>query len=270
MLTAPGAEAAKRKPQVLVVVDPELAGLAGSAEQHVDAFAKRLESLAGWKPGSLEGKLFTNLEEARAFIAAKKPAFALLGAHPLVVLRKEHKMAVMGHVGTLEKKRYGYSLLARTADPVGPAPHQQPGLRLATHIKDMQWINVIFDGMLKPATHFKHVPVATEREAVESVLRKEADVALVWREHLRDYEKHLGRDGGLRVSFTSAQLVPPTLVAFEKSAKDKDIKALTKVLPEVCKGAGNIDLCGELGFLFMAAGEHQIHPHLFFKYDNYK
>lgn len=269
-LALPQVARAKPKPRTLVIVDPSFTQAQAELDTQAQALARRLETLAGWKAGSLQARAFASIDEALPFVERSRPAFGLLTAEALVQVRKQAKLDVVGYAVGLEKSRYGYDLIARTSDNIGPLPHQQPGLRLATHVEDMQWLNVIFDGMLKPATHFKHVQVSSEQEAVEAVRAKKADVALVWRERMGPYKKLLGPGGGLRSSFHSAPFPPIGLVAFAKRASAKDTKALTKVLPEVCKGQDNLAMCGDLGFFVMEAGPHEVHPHLLYKYDNYK
>ena len=255
----------------LVIVDPELAVTGDKTQGFIDAFVKRLETVAGWKPGSIVGKGFLSMEAAEGFLKTERPAFALLPAHEFVVLRQKYKMQVLGYGGVWDPKKAAYRGLARSKSSVGALPHQQPGLKLATDIKDMQWLNVIFDGLLKPEAHFQFVPVKNESEAVAAVRESRADLALVWGEHIDRYKEFLRSDGGgLRVAFNSARMPPMALVALVKNAKAADAKALTKALPQVCKAKPNIDICANLGFLYLKPGPEELHPHVAYKYDNYK
>lgn len=262
---------AKGAPRKLVIIDPELAVTGDKTQAFIDTFVKRLESVAGWKPGSLSGKGFLSIEAAESFLKTQRPAFALLPAHEFVVLRQRQKLQVLGYGGLWDPKKAAYRGLARVKSNVGALPHQQPGMKLATDIKDMQWLNVIFDGLLKPETHFQFVPVKNEDEAVAAVRESRADMALVWGEHIDRYKADLRSEGGnLRVAFNSARLPPLAFVALQKNASAADAKLLTKVLPQVCKDKPNIDTCANLGFLFLKPGPEELHPHVAFKYDNYK
>lgn len=254
-----------------VIIDPELAINGPKAQGQIDALMRRLESTLGWKVGSLQGKGFLSIREAESFLKKEQPAFGLLPAHEFVMLRRSHKLEVLGFAGVWEPKKCSYKGLALKSGNVSALPHQQEGLRLATTITDMQWLNVIFDGMLHPATHFKFVSVKSEAEAVAAVREKKADLGLIWTEHLETYNNDLAPDTGtLRVAFTSGRIPSSGLVAFGKNASSKDAKAIVKVLPEVCKGKGNIDICANLGFLYLKAGPDEYHPDIAYKYENYK
>lgn len=254
-----------------VIIDPELALNGPKAQAQIDALMRRFESSLGWKTGTLEGKGFLSLKDAEPFLKKQRPAFGLLPAYEFVSLRRSHKLEVLGFAGVWELKKCSYKGLALKTGNVSALPHQQEGLRLATTITDMQWLNVIFDGMLHPATHFKFVPVKTEAEAVSAVREKKADLGLIWTEHLKTYDADLAAETGtLRAAFTSGRIPPSGLVAFGKNVDAKDAKALTKVLPEVCKGKGNIDVCSSLGFLYLKMGPEEYHPEVAYKYENYK
>ena|GEM_PF-4867055 len=264
------ADAAPRA-KAFVIVDPELAINGTKAQGQIDALMRRLESALGWKSGALQGRGFLSVKDAESFLKTEKPAFGLLPAHEFVSLRRSHKLEVLGFAGVWELKKCSYKGLALKSGNVSALPHQQEGLRLATTIKDMQWLNVIFDGMLAPATHFKFVAAKTEAEVVAAVREQKADLGLIWTEHLDSYKDDLAPDTGtLRVAFTSGRIPPSGLVAFGKNATSKDAKALAKVLPEVCKGKGNIDVCANLGFLYLKAGPEEYHPDIAYKYENYK
>lgn len=259
------------RPKAFVIIDPELAVNGAKAQGHIDAFMRRLEVALRWKEGALQGQGFLSLPEAETYLQKERPAFGLLPAHEFVRLRQKQKLEVLGFGGVWDAKKCSYKGLALAKSNVSALPHQQDGLRLATHITDMQWINVIFDGMLKPATHFKFVPVKTEAEAVAAVRNKKADLALVWGEHIDQYKDDLQSESGtLRVAFSSGRMPPSGLVAFTKNAAAKDAKALVKVLGEVCKGKPNIDICANLGFLYLQAGPEKYHPDTAYKYENYK
>ncbi|MDX2021597.1 MAG: hypothetical protein SF187_15240 [Deltaproteobacteria bacterium] len=271
-LAAPALAAPKKAtPRKLVIIDPELAVTGEKTQGFIDAFVARLETVAGWKPGSLSGKGFLSVEAAAEYLKTQRPAFALLASHAFVVLRQKQKLLVLGHAGVWDPKKLAYRGLALVNSNVGALPHQQPGMRLATDIKDMQWLNVLFDGLLKPETHFQFVPAKNENEAVAAVREKRADMALVWGEHLDRYKDDLRSEGGkLRVAFNSAPLPPLALVAMTKNTTVADTKTLAKAVAEVCKGKPNIDTCANLGFLSLVPGPEELHPHLAYKYDNYK
>ena len=264
------------RPLNIVVINPELSSPEEKTRESVQTFTRRLEEVLKWKSGTMRGHAFRNLEEAQAFIDKEQPVLGILAVHPFVQLYKARKVQIVGYASPNETKHQRYNLLSRSSDSLSALPHQNRNLRLAGTVKDMQWLNVIFDGNLDPRTHFQHVAVASEEEAVEAVSAKRADVALVWGEHLKRYEKHL-RQGGLRVSFTSSKFPPLTVVTFKHAAKShvKAAKPLAKALPEVCNGAKNVAAknlatCAALGFHTMEAKEHELHPHLIYKYENYK
>jgi hypothetical protein len=268
--SAGNAEGAPR-PKSFVIVDPELAVNGPKAQVQIDALMRRFESVLGWKIGTLEGRGFLSIKDAEPFLKKQQPIFGLLPAHEFVSLRRSHRLEVMGFAGVWDLKKCSFKGLALKTGNVSALPHQQEGLRLATTITDMQWLNVIFDGMLHPATHFKFVPVKTEADAVSAVREKKADLGLIWTEHLETYKDDLvAGTGTLRVAFTSGRIPPSGLVAFGKVANSKDAKALVKALPEVCKGKANLDVCATLGFFYLKAGPEEYHPDIAYKYENYK
>lgn len=270
-ITATNRAYAAPRPKSFVIIDPELAVNGAKVDEHIAALMRRFETVLRWKHGSLQGKGFLSITDAADYLKTQRPAFALLPAHEFVQLRKPHNLQVIGFAGVWEHRTNSYKGLAQAKSNVSALPHQQQGLRLATDITDLQWLNVIFDGTLAPATHFKILRTKSESEAVAAVREKKVDLALVRSDHIDKYKADLQSEGGLlRTAFISARMPPSGLVAFPKNASPKDATALAEALGQVCKGKGNIDICADLGFLYLKAGPDENHPHLTAKYDNYK
>lgn len=259
------------RPKSFVIIDPELAVNGAKADEHIAALMRRLETVLRWKEGTLQGKGFLSINDAAHYLKTQRPSFALLPAHEFVQLRKLHKLIVIGFAGVWEHKTPSYKGLALAKSNVPALPHQQPGLRLATDITDLQWLNVIFDGTLAPATHFKILQTKSEAEAVAAVRENKADLALVRSDHIDKYKADLQAEGGLlRTAFNSARMPPSGVVVFQQNSSPKETKVLLDALGQVCKGKGNIDVCADLGFLYLKAGPDEYHPHVAAKYDNYK
>jgi hypothetical protein len=254
-----------------VIVDPELSASGAKAQSQIDLLMRRFEIALGWKKGDLVGKGFTSIKEADAFLKSSKPAFGLLPAYEFAALRKLQNLEVLGSGNVWEPRKLLYQGLSLRTGRVSAQPHQQDGLRLATHITDMQWLNVIFDGFLHPATHFKFVPARNEAEAVAAVREKKADLAIVWGEHTESLLSEESTEAqNLKVAFNSGRFPPVALVAFRKNVAPKKAKALVKAMGEVCKGKDNIDVCASLGFLYLKAGPDDYHEACAYKYENYK
>ncbi|MCG5054882.1 MAG: PhnD/SsuA/transferrin family substrate-binding protein [Myxococcales bacterium] len=259
------------KPLGFAVIDPELERGGAASSSQIDALMRRMESAAGLPAGTLRGQGFNSFESAEAQLAKGQVAFALAPAYAFAKLWKRGGVQVMGYAGGLDPKAKTYKLVARSADPVGPAIHQHPGLRLATKERDLQWLNVVFDGLLNPTRHFREiVQTQSEAEALDAVEAGKADVALVWAEHLSRHKAQVGTNRPLRIAYTSGEFPPPALLTLRGRAPGKLVKALTKALPEVCKGQDHIDVCADLGFFSLVVGPHELHPHAAYKYDKYK
>jgi hypothetical protein len=273
---APSASALARSRE-LVIVDDRLAALPGGAEavsRHLAFLVKRLEKLAGWKPGSLQGKAFASYDDAAAHVRKSRPGFGILSTHDFVRLRQKHPTRVIGQshdrqmfLGKLPR----FWVVTKRDTMVTKHLHMQPDFRLATaEGDDLQWVNVIFDGLLRPATHFQYVKVANTREALEAVEQGKADLAMVPQADIQQIEVRTRRNSGdLKIVYSSPDMPPGAVVAFDKNVNPGDLKSIEAALERLCREDGE-DACVGLGIYRVVPGAHEHHPDIAQKYDIYK
>lgn len=222
-------------------------------DANVAGLARRIEEVAGWKPGTLQGKAFQRPRDALPYIRSHQVAFAILPVHQFVEGRKELGFEVLGRAVSLEGERPGYWGVARRE----PRPYndvvQYPGLTLAlTEPYDLRWIGMLFEGRLDPAKHFKLMEVPSGKAAVEAVLGKKADVALLYETDFRAFKYRIESKTDLDWVFASGGLPPPPLVA-TRFASRGDRKRLADAVGKVCK-QGGADACARMTTLYMQPG----------------
>lgn len=257
-------------PRELVIGNEALLAGGKHVPANMEAFARRLEALAGWPKGSLKAKAFTSPREALEHVRKNGSAFAILPPHQFVQARKELKLEVLGRAVGVEGTNPAFWGVARNEKRPYSHIESYPGLRLTgTELYDLQWIDVLFEDNVEPATHFKYVPAATPDEAIAAVLAKKADVAVVYQRQLDAMLPRLqGVSADLTTVYASGGVPPSAVLAVGKHASKADRKKLTAALGKMCKGEGG-DVCARMGIVSMEPGRAETYRTIIAKYESY-
>lgn len=261
---------ARLAPREIVIANEALRAGGASISANLDAFLRRLERVAGWKPGSLRGKAFPRPSAALDYLRAGHGTFAILPVHQLAEGRRALKLRVVGRAVGLDGTQPTYWGVSRNAERPYNHIEDYPGLRLAaTEIADLQWINVLFDGNIDPRTHFKYVAAETPEAALEQVVKQQADVALLYETDFNQIRTRVGDGRELMWVYTSPPLPPPPVVAVGKRATTADVKALARALPLLCKDDG-ATACARMAILYAQSGHAETYEALIEKYERYR
>jgi hypothetical protein len=238
----------------LVIANENLVEAGEHLEQNLDGFLRRVEEVAGWPKGALKGKVFTRPREVLDHIRKNKTAFAILPAHQFVEGRKQLRFEVLGRAVGVERTSLWYRALVRRPRTFEEIT-ERPGLRLAmTETYDIRWINVLFGGRVQAASHFTLFEVPSDRAALEAVLQKKADVALIFEREWRAIEARAQEPSGeLEVVTASPKIPPMAFVAVGRNAKPADRRIMAKAIDKLCKTTG-ADACARVGIAYMEVG----------------
>jgi hypothetical protein len=253
-----------------IVIANEALRLGGEhVEGNLAAFLRRVEKATGWPKNSLRGKAFPNPRDALDYIARSKPAFAILPPHQFLEGRQVHGFQVLGRAVGTEGVRIAYWGVTRKEER--PYEHMQfhPGLRLVmTETYDLQWINVLFDGVVRPAFHFKLQDALTSDEALAAVLARKADVALIYEREFQPLRARIENRTDLDWIYTSVPIPPPAVVAAKWTSK-ADQRRLAGALTKICKLDGGPD-CARMAIMYLEPGRADTYKNIILKYDTYR
>lgn len=259
LFVARAGRAAARKPtRELVIADEALAKLGDGLTAQLDALARRIETLVGWPTGSLRVRGFADGDAALAYVRSNKPTFAIL---PLRQFAQGHAalgFEVLAEAFPIELFNvedpmfYGVTL---KSTPIGAHIQMHPGVKLAIPGgEDRQWVRVMFDGTVDPARHFTYVPVKNDAEALEAVMSKRADLAILYERFYKDQRPRTDDDGDLKVVYAAPSAPPSALVVLGRAAKSADRKKLEPLAGSICADEGR-SICTKLGLLWFVRME---------------
>lgn len=250
-----GARVAARE---LVIADDAFTKLGNDLAPLLEALARRIERHVGWAPRSLTVRGFTDPDAALAYVRNKKPAFAVLPLRQFVAGRKALGFEVLAEVFPIElfdvedPMFYGVTL---KSTPISEHIQMHPGVRLALPgAEDRQWVRIMFDGTVDPKTHFTFVPVATDAEALDAVVAKRADMAVLHERFYKGVRPRTDDDGDLKVVYAAPSAPPSALVVLGKAAKSEDRRKLEPVAGGICDEEGRTT-CTKLGLLWFVRME---------------
>jgi hypothetical protein len=242
----------------LVIADEAFAKLGDELPPLLEALARRIETHVGWAPRSLSVRGFADPDAALAHVRSKKPAFAVLPLRQFVTGRKALGFEVLAELFPIELFNvedpmfYGVTL---KSTPIGEHIQMHPGLRLAIPGgEDRQWVRVMFDGTVNPETHFTFVPVTTDAEALDAVLAKRADMAVLHERFYKGVRPRTDDAGDLKVVYAAPGAPPSALVVLGKAAKSDDRKKLEALAGGICDEEGRT-ICTKLGLLWFVRME---------------
>jgi len=218
---------------------------------NMQAFTRRLESVSGLPPGRLDGRAFARPRDALEHIRRHGAAFAILPSHQFLEGRKQLRFEVIGRAVGLEGTDPGYWGITRNE----PRPYTQiehhPGLRLAlTEAHDFRWLWLLFEGNVRPESHFRLVEVPTGQEALAAVLGRRADVALLYESDFRAVKPRIGKDGDLAWVYASEGVEPPPVLALAGRAPKAERRKVEQALGQICKREG-ADVCGRMAIMYV-------------------
>jgi hypothetical protein len=234
-------------------------------DKNITEFARRLEEVGGWRPGTLRGKAFARPREALAYVRKSRAAFAVLPVHQFLEGRRELRLEVLGRALSFEGEFPGYWGVARREKRSWGDVVESPGLTMAlTESYDPTWIGMLFESRVDPTRHFKLVEVPSASEAVAAVLAKRADLALLYETDYQALKSRIQSRTDLDWVFTTGALAPPPLVA-TRFASRADRKRMADAVGKACKGSG-ADACARVTILYMQPGLADTYAPLIHRY----
>jgi len=269
LATAWASEAAAR-PRELIMIQVGNENVAAT-EADLGSFGRLLDLRQKNKPGTTKTRLFTDPEAAEEYIRKKRPAMALLPPFEFARLAKPGALEPVGVGVSVKGPQTYYWGVARRDARLDLNLHRRPGLRLALPLGfDVQWVNVLMDGLVDTESHFKIVTVPDVTSGIKAVVEKRADIVFVSDLKHVELAPRFRKDANdLEDVYQSPELPLMTLVTFKNAFNKKERDAFLGVLDSVCVGE-TIELCARLGFLELRAGLLRMHPHLAYKYQHYK
>lgn len=228
-----------------VIYAPGAGGTAADAKPYLETFFGYLEKKLGWPAKSGHGEYIQDVKDLAAYVEKTKPGFGLvspsyyldLGCRrvpvTLVAAVVRGKSASTGKYHLVVKKG-----TAKTLEDV-------KGKRLISNqVQDPKYVSrVIFDGKIDVQKHFGTItPTASPLKPFKAVDRGEADAALVTDEQLEAI-KAQPAGAGLESIFTSADMPPAPVIAFDAVVKPADRDALKKALVEMCTSKEGAETC---------------------------
>ncbi|HEY0712638.1 MAG TPA: PhnD/SsuA/transferrin family substrate-binding protein [Polyangia bacterium] len=248
---APHANAAPRE---LVIAHEVLADAGNNLEANLAQFLRRVEEVAGFPKDSLKGKAFARPNDALDYIRTNKVGFAILPAHQVAEAHKALKLDILGRAVGLDGRVLQFVTVTRKPRPF-PEGEIPSGARVAaSETHDPAWLALLTEGDLDPRRQpLSFVQTPTSRAALEALLAKKADVAILHPEHWLEVKRRIEDGGDLEWVVTSPKLPPSAFVAVGKFANAQDRKRMAAAIDKVCKTTG-ADACGRMGLMYIEAG----------------
>jgi ABC-type phosphate/phosphonate transport system substrate-binding protein len=261
------ASPAAAAPREIVIANENLVRSGPALEENLNRFLRRLEAVVGWPAGSLKGKAFTRPADALEHIRKHRTPFAILPVHQFVQARKELKLEPIGRANGFEGAKCSYWGIAKAPAPFG-ALAEAKGKRLAlTETSDPVWVRVLLDGNAEPSD-FQLVEVKTGKEAIDAVVAKRADAALLYEADYKAIEERVGPDNEFAFVHVSGSFPPPPVLAVGKFATKADTKKLAAAIDKTCKEAAGNEACARVGIQFIEAGRAESYRRLISYYES--
>jgi len=251
--------AARAGERDFVVYVPGMGASAAQARPYLDRFAALLDQRLGWTGG---GANFTFVDEAPALgevLSTHKPGFGLLPPSYFLSLSCGKKAqvtpvaAVVGLAGSGDSAGRYHLVVKR-----GGATSLEglKGKRLSSnHLQDSRFLSrVVFDGKVDVDKDFQLRSTSSPITPLKQVDRGEADAALIDDAQLANMKAlPFGQD--LVAVFSSEELPPFPLVAFEAASRPADRAALRGTLLTLCQSPEGAPVCKEMQIVRFAPVE---------------
>ncbi len=228
------AQAAKR---VFVVCLPLAEGAEEAATKQMAPFLRRLEKLAGWPAGSVEGHFYSSIAGCEAAVRRLKPAFGLVSQGLYLEKRRTWGLKVIGRVDM--PRGAGRRLYLVVKKGAYKSLDELRGKVLkSNHVAEVRFLSkVIFRGKVDAGRFFRLRSTSSPLRGFKAVYRGRADCTLVNDEELKIMRRRReGKD--LEVIYQSPVLPGTPVVAFRRHAAPQDVKAVARALRNLCKGEG--------------------------------
>lgn len=269
LLSCVAASASAAPAREVVIANEALVASGENLQSNVDRFVQRLETVVGWKKGSTKGVGFTRPREALEYIRKNKVAFAILPIHQFAQSADELKLTPLARAVGLDGRSHSYWAVAK-----GPAKftsiEEAPGLRLAmTETYDLQWVKVLFEAEVDPATHFKLMEVPSGTAAVDAVLAGKADVAYLNELDFQRVKDRVGPGQQLAWVYTSGGFPAPPFLAVGKHANKADVKKAAAAIDKTCRAPEGTEPCNLVGLMYFETGAMERYKPIIEKYKVY-
>ena len=253
VLTRPAAAA----PRELVIAHENLVEAGEHLPANLDRLLRRIEEVTGWPRRSLKGKAIVRPAEALAYIKKNRAGFAIVPVHQYVEGRQALKLELLGRAVGAEGTQLYFAGIARR--PKNFTLGTSPGIKVAgPEVHDLAWLSIIADETITAERPAKLVEVPSSQAALQALLDKQVDVAIVSHSMWQALGKRAEPDGGgdLEYVFASPRLPPSAVVAVGKHASTADRNKLAAALDRICKESGG-EICARMGLYYIQSGETQ-------------
>jgi hypothetical protein len=249
-----GSLSARAAPREVVVAHEVLAEAGDKLDANMEAFVRRLEEVAGFPKGALAGKAFAHPSDALAYIREHHSAFAILPAHQVAEAQKSLRLDILGRAVGIDGRVLQYVTVTRKPRPFAEGDIPKGARVAATETYDPAWLALLTEGDLDPRQHaLALVPTPTSQAALEALLAKKADLAILHPLHFADLKRRIEDGGDLEWVVTSPKVPPSAFVAVGKYATAADRKRMAGGIDKVCKTTG-ADVCGRMGVMYLEPG----------------
>ncbi len=255
ILLVAAASPALAGPRDFVVAHAGEGGTSEQAAPYLEKFLGYAETTLGWPPKSTTGKFFPEPDaDLTRYLAEQKPGFGMMDIETFLDKRVKEKLTV---IATAHGKGKGLGKLHLVVkDPALKTLTDLKGKTLASnHLQSHKFLTKIaFEGKADVDKHFgKLDSKLSVLKALKAVEAGDAAAALTsdddeaWRKS--------SAYSTLTDIWTSPELPPMVVVAFDTRAPQKDRDAFAKMLPGMCADAKGATVCKDLGIDKFAAPE---------------
>ncbi len=257
----------KAAPREIVIAHEYLAEAGEHLAGNVDALVARIEEVAGFPKGTFRGRGFSKPNEALAYIRKNKVPFAILPAHQYVEARKALKLEVLGRAVGLDREILQFTAVTRRPKPFGDLPSASNLKVATTEASDPMWLAVLTEGDVDPRRRaFQMLEVGTSKEALEALLAKKVDLAILHPRLWPEIKHRADAGGDLEWVVTSPKLPPSAFVAVGTYVRAAEKKKLAAAVDKICKTTG-APACGRMDILYVEAGRGETYQDLIDGYE---
>jgi ABC-type phosphate/phosphonate transport system substrate-binding protein len=229
-------------PKDLVICIPGGAGSSGAATTYMAPFFKRIETLAGWPNGSIQGSYQPDYASCTSQLGSRKPGFAVVSLGVYLEQRSAFGMQVIGQVDMFAGAGSHLYLVVKKGSYASLDALKGKKL-VSNHVEESKFVSrVVFGGKIDVERHFVVKKTSSNLQGMREVARGAADATIVNADELKTMkQRSWGAD--LVVLHTSPALPPAPLVALGRWASAADIAKVKGVFTSVCSGADGRQLC---------------------------